>query len=177
MGGLIALGYVLAEPARPMPEALVLSAPALAAAIPWWKRGLAALLGRAWPRFEIANDLPSGGLSRDPAVEVAYRADPLNTHKTTARLGMELLREQTRVASRLSGLDRLPVPTYVFHGSDDPVVPVSASARLTGKGNVERRVYPGLRHEMHNEPESAPVMDDTVMWLLATLGSERSTRQ
>ena len=44
-----------------------------------------AVLGRVLPKFEVPNDLPPGGLSRDPQVEVAYRADPHNTHRTTAR--------------------------------------------------------------------------------------------
>src|SRR5919201_2198491 len=38
MGGLIALGYVLAEPRRPLPDVLVLSAPAIAATVQKWKR-------------------------------------------------------------------------------------------------------------------------------------------
>ncbi|MDQ2952957.1 MAG: lysophospholipase [Chloroflexota bacterium] len=169
MGGLIALGYVLAEPPRPLPDLLVLSAPALAANLPSWKRTLAAVLGRLAPRFAVANDLPSGGLSRDPRVAAAYASDPLNTHRTTARLGMELLSEQARVQHRLAGLDGLPMPTYVLHGTADPIVPVAASALLEGKGRVTRRVYPDLRHEMHNEPEQETVIADTVGWLATAL--------
>lgn len=169
MGGLIALGYVLADTPRPLPDLLVLSAPAIAAAIPAWKRAVAAVLGRVAPRFAIANELPSGGLSRDPAIAAAYATDPLNTHSTTARLGMELLNEQSRVQARLAGLTGLPVPTYVLHGTADPIVPVSASTLLEGKGNVTRRVYPDLHHEMHNEPEQSAVIADTIAWLTAAL--------
>ena len=171
MGGLIALGYVLAEPARPQPDLLVLSAPAIAATIAQWKRVLAAVLGRALPRFAIANGLPRGGLSHDPAVEIAYRADPLNTHTTTARLGLEFLREQRRVGRRLAGLDRLPVPTYVLHGSDDPIVPLAFSGPLDGLKNTTRRVYAGLRHEMHNEPEGPAVIADTIAWITSSLAA------
>ena len=103
---------------------------------------------------------------------MAYRADPLNTHSTTSRLGLEFLREQDRVASHLVRLDRLPVPTYVLHGSDDAIVPVSASALLEGKRSVTRRVYPGMRHEMHNEPEGASSIDDTVGWIASAIGSQ-----
>lgn len=169
MGGLIALGYVLADPQRPAPDLLVLSAPAIAAAVPRWKLMLADVLGRVLPRFEVANDLPAGGLSRDPQVEVAYRADPHNTHRTTARLGMELFAEQARIQSRLSRITRFPIATYVLHGTEDPVVPVSASASLEGRPNVTRRVYPGLRHEMHNEPEAAAVIGDTTRWIEGSL--------
>jgi acylglycerol lipase len=169
MGGLIALGYVLADPPRPRPELLVLSAPAIAAVVPRWKRTVADVLGRALPRFEVANDLPAGGLSRDPQIEVAYRSDPLNVHRTTARLGQELFREQARVQARLAQIQALPLPTYVLHGTDDPIVPVSSSASLEGRGNVTRHVYPGLRHEMHNEPEADAVIGDTIAWTLGSL--------
>lgn len=169
MGGLIVLGYVLADPPRPAPDLLILSAPAIAAAVPRWKRILADVLGRALPRFEVANQLPAGGLSRDPQVEVAYRVDPHNVHRTTARLGMELFSEQARVQSRLSLIAALPIPTYVLHGTDDPVVPVSSSASLEGRANVTRHVYPGLRHEMHNEPEAEAVIGDTIRWIEGAL--------
>jgi alpha-beta hydrolase superfamily lysophospholipase len=169
MGGLIALGYVLAEPPRPEPDLLVLSAPAIAARVPGWKRVLADVLGRLTPRVEIPNDLPPGGLSRDESIEIAYRSDPLNTHRTTARLGMELFHEQARVAARLASIGALPVPTYVLHGSDDPIVPMSSSASLEGRPNVTRRVYPGLRHEMHNEAEAPSVIGDTIRWIEGSL--------
>ncbi len=78
---------------------------------------------------------------------------------------MELLHEQARVRRALGRIGALPTPTYVFHGSDDPIVPLSASASLERRENVTRRVYPNLRHEMHNEPESAAVIGDTLLWL------------
>ena len=169
MGGLIALGYVLADPPRPEPDLLVLSAPAIAAIVARWKRALADVLGNLTPRVEVANDLPPGGLSHDPQVEVAYRSDPLNVHRTTTRLGMELFHEQARVQGALARSGALPTPTYVLHGSDDTIVPVSASASLERRENVTRRVYPGLRHEMHNEPEASAVIGDTILWLERSL--------
>jgi len=169
MGGLIALGYVLARPPRPAPDLLVLSAPAIAARVAQWKRSLADVLGRIAPRMDIANELPAGGLSHDPQVEVAYRSDPLNVHRTTTRLGLELFREQARVGARLEQIRALPMPTYVLHGTDDPIVPVSSTASLEGMENVTRHVYPGLRHEMHNEPQAAAVIGDTTAWLERSL--------
>lgn len=165
MGGLIALGYVLAEPARPQPDLLVLSAPAIAASVAPWKRILAGVLGRALPRVAIPNALTPGGLSRDPRIEIAYRSDPLNVHRTTTRFGLALFDEQARVQTRLARIGALPMSTYVLHGSDDQIVPVSASASLDGKANVTRRVYEGLRHEMHNEPEADAVIGDTIAWI------------
>lgn len=173
MGGLIALGYVLAEPPRPPPDLLVLSAPAITAVVARWKRALADVLGRVMPNLEIPNALPAGALSRDPRVEVAYRADPLNVHRTTARLGMELFHEQARVQAALARMGALPTPTYVLHGSDDQVVSLSASASLERRENVTRRVYPHLRHETHNEPEASTVIADTTMWIERSLAARR----
>ena len=170
MGGLIALGYVLADPPRPLPDLLVLSAPAIDAAVPAWKRRLAPLLGATVPRFAVANRIPKGALSSDPAVEAAYHADPLNAHGTTAQLGAELLREQGRVKRALRHGGPLPVTTYVLHGADDPIVPESATRSLEGRANVTRRVYRGLHHETHNEPSGAAVIDDTIAWILGHVG-------
>jgi alpha-beta hydrolase superfamily lysophospholipase len=61
----------------------------------------------------------------------------------------------------------MPVPTYVLHGSADPVVPVRATEVLEGMGNVTRRVHEGLRHEQHHEPEQAEVLAGVVAWIRA----------
>src|SRR6266566_439684 len=173
MGGLIALGYTLADPPRPLPDLLVLSAPAIDATVPAWKRRLADILGGTLPRFAVANTFPKGGLSSDPAVETAYLADPLAVHRTTTRLGVSLFREQDRVKSALAGGARLPVATYVLHGADDPIVPEWASRSLVGRANVTRRVYEGLHHETHNEPNSASVIADTIAWIVRQAGLTR----
>jgi alpha-beta hydrolase superfamily lysophospholipase len=34
---------------------------------------------------------------------------------------------------------------------------------------VERKLYPGLRHELHNEPEGDQVLSDVADWLDAAL--------
>lgn len=175
MGGLIALGYTLADPPRPRPDLLVLSAPAIDATVPQWKRTLADILGRAMPRFAIANTFPKGGLSSDAAVESAYLADPIAVHRTTARLGLSLFNEQDRVKKRLAPSGPLPVRTYVLHGSDDAIVPEWASKSLESRANVTRRVYPGLHHETHNEPSGSAVVDDTIRWIESAL-EELATR-
>ena len=166
MGGLIALGYALADPPRPLPDLLVLSAPAIDAVVPVWKRRLADILAGTTPRFAVANTFPKGGLSSDPAVETAYLADPLAVHRTTTRLGVSLFREQDRVKEVLARGGALPVTTYVLHGADDPIVPEWASRSLEGRENVTRRVYQGLHHETHNEPSGASVVGDTIAWIL-----------
>jgi acylglycerol lipase len=167
LGGLIVLGYAVADPPRPLPDALVLSAPAIESTIPGWKRALARVLGAVAPTVAIPNDFDGELLSRDPAVGERYLADERNQHSTTARFGAEALAEQTRVRRALA---RLSLPTLVIHGEADRLVPAAASESLAAMSGVTRLTYPELRHEMHNEPEGAEVVADVVAWLRTTVG-------
>lgn len=162
LGGLLALGYALAEPTRLPPDALILSAPALDSTVPAWKRLLAGLLGAVAPTIRVRNDFDAALLSRDPTVAEEYVADPLNEHRTTARFGSLVFDEQKRVRSSLA---RLAVPTWVHHGEADRLVPPAASAPLAAIPGVVRRTYPDLRHESHNEPEGPLVIADAIDWL------------
>ena len=168
LGGLIALGYCLSEADHVLPDALVLSAPALDADIPSWKRALAPILAAVAPTLAVPNGFQAGLLSRDPAVDEAYLADPLNVHRTTARFGHASFKEQERVRD---SLDELAVPTFVYHGEEDRLVPASASAALARLPTVTRRTWPGLRHESHNEPEGEAVVVAAVAWLRSVLQS------
>jgi len=160
MGGLIALGYVLDGRARP--DLLVLSAPAISAKIPLWKRALVGSLRRIAPGVALANGLDPDDLSCVAAVGENYVADPLNHHKSTVRFAHAAFGEQRRV---VVALDRLSLPTLVVHGADDHIVPTSASEPLAGRQGVTRKVYPGLRHELHNEVQGPQVVRDELDWI------------
>ena len=173
MGGLIALGYLLSGTPRPQPDLLVLTSPGLDSTIAAWKQRLAPLLSRIAPRLRIPNGFRPGNLSRDPAVDERVANDPLCQSSSTARFGAEAFAEQRRLRGAVGGGWRLAVPAYVAHGGEDPIVPVDASAALERDPNVTRRVYPGLRHETHNEPEGPAVVADTIEWIRASALSRR----
>ena len=165
VGGLVALGYALTD--RPQPDAYVLSAPAVEGDIPAWQRFAANVLSTVAPRFLIANAFDDTTLSRDPTVGERYVEDPLTFRKTSTRFAVLAFREQQRV---LESLDRLDRPTLVIHGGEDSLVPTASSERLAELPGVTRRVLPGLRHEVHNEPEGLEVVDGIAEWLRSTLG-------
>lgn len=171
MGGLVALGHVLAAPARPLPDLLVLSAPAIEDDLAAWKHRAAGLLRAIVPRLRIANGVPTGGRARDRAVDAAVAADPLCLDSSTTQFGAEAFDEQDRVRARIGALRAMPLPTYVLHGSEDPVVPVRASERLGRLDGVTRRVHEGFRHECHHEPSHADVLAEVVAWLDARLAA------
>ncbi len=164
MGGLIALGAVLSAGARP--DALALSGPALGAAIPPALRALIPVLARLAPRLRVPTPVDGGQLATDPAVAEAYFADPLVITTATPALAAALQRAMAEANARLG---ELAVPTFVQHGGDDTLVPTASSEPLAGSRGVQRRVYPGLRHEIFNEPSHDAVLDDLVGWLRATL--------
>lgn len=165
LGGLIAVSYTRSRHIQP--DLAVLSAPALGAAVPAWKRRAAPILGRLAPGLPVPNRIRPRDLSRDPAVGEAYRADPLVTTRTRARLGAMILEQMETF--RLSQ-DDYATPTLLLHGGDDAVVPPAATARLGESRSVERRVYPGLRHEIFNEPEGPRVAEEMIAWIRERAG-------
>jgi alpha-beta hydrolase superfamily lysophospholipase len=169
LGGLVACGYVLCGLDRPLPDALVLSAPALDDNQPGWQRPMARLLNGVVPKLKLANRMPDDGRSHDPVVSAKVNVDPLCGRSSTVRMGAEAFSEQDRLRELLAGQESMPVPTYVLHGSADRIVPLRASDVFEGKGNTVRRIHEGLRHEQHHEPEHEAVLGEVVAWLRETL--------
>ena len=160
LGGLVSTDYVLSG--RPMPDLLVLSAPALDDGLPRWQHTVVPLVARIWPTLALKNPWGPEALSRDPEVGRLVGLDPGCPERTTLRLGAFGFAAQERVRARLA---TLAVPTLVFHGSDDRLVPPTATQPFEGLPCVTRRVYPGLRHESLNEPEGPQVVADVIAWL------------
>ena len=169
MGGLVVLGYLLTD--RPKPDLVVLSSPGLDSTLASWKKALASALSRVVPTLAIPNGVDGSTLSRDSAVAATLAADPLAAKASTARFAAEGLAEQARCRREYAGMT---LPTLVLHGLDDGLVPPEASEILGSLPNVERRTYPGLRHELHNEPEGPAVVDEIIDWIRAQT-PERAT--
>jgi alpha-beta hydrolase superfamily lysophospholipase len=169
MGALIVLGYLLSDRAKP--DLVVLSSPALDSTLATWKKTLAQTLSRIAPTMMIPNGIDGATLSRDPSVAAKVEDDPLAAKASTMRFAAEGLAEQERVRREYAGLT---LPTLVLHGLDDGLVPAQASEILASLPNVERRTYPGLRHELHNEPEGPAIVDEIVDWIRART-AERAT--
>jgi len=160
-GGLVAAGYLLTD--RPAPDIAVLTSPGLDSELAGWKKALAPIVGRLAPTLAIPTGIDGSTLSRDPAVAAKTVDDPSCVKVTTARFGAEAGTEQRRVRALASS--GFGIPTLVLHGEDDHLVPVSASAVFEGAPLIERWTYPGLRHELHNEPEGPAIVDEIVAWL------------
>ena len=164
MGGLIATRYVVDQ--RVQPDVLVLSGPALGAEIPTHLRVAAPLLGRVMPTLEIKDDGDPDLLSVDPTVGEVFYADPYRVPYPTARLGWELMKA---IDDARAGIANVTMPTLVQHGDDDGLVPAEASEIFETLSNVTRITYPGLRHEIYNEPNRFEIIDEMIAWVDANL--------
>ena len=159
MGGNLALGYVLSS--RLEPDLLVLIAPAADGGAAWQK-AIAPIAARLTPRLAMPNGIKGHQLSRDPAVGEAYFADPLVHTWSTTRLGAALFEAMDELRGNWHRLD---VPTLVLHGGADTIVPPQSTAPLGELPTCERRLYPGLRHEILNEPEGPGIVAEIIEWI------------
>jgi acylglycerol lipase len=169
MGGGIVFAYGVERPDNY--DMMVLSAPAVAAQelVSPLMIVAAKVLGVLTPGLPV-QELDVAAISRDPAVVQAYNDDPLVYHgKVPAGVGRALLQVGETMPQRAPALT---APLLVVHGSDDRLIPVDGSRRLVecvGSTDVELKVYPGLYHEVFNEPERDQVLGDVVSWILTRL--------
>jgi alpha-beta hydrolase superfamily lysophospholipase len=157
MGGLIVSAWAIER--RPQIDGLVVSSPALSVdAVSPFRLRLLRWLRRIRPRASMRSELDPEGLSRDPAVVEAYLADPLVKLEMTLSLAAELFGAMERTAP--SG-GELRLPTLLVQGEDDPICSPAASERFAREAPDCRYLgYPGLRHEIFNEPEQETVFAD-----------------
>ena len=165
LGGLIALQYLTGTPDARVVGAVVSAAALDTSSANAVQRLVAPLLSRFLPDLGVLT-IDVETVSRDPEVVRAYRADPLNhTGRMVARTGAELMSTALAMPQRLPSLT---LPLLVLHGTADRLVPPAASEVVrahAGSPDLTLRVYDGLFHEPHNEPEKDEVLGDVVTWL------------
>jgi alpha-beta hydrolase superfamily lysophospholipase len=165
MGGNVAFGYALRWPEDL--SGLILSGPLIGGSVPTGQRIALSVLSAIAPGIGMVA-LPPDAVSRDPAVVEAYAKDPLVTvGKVPARTAHEMF---TAVASYRDRAPSMTVPVLIQHGEADSLVPL-AGARpvIEAIGAPDKTVitYPGLFHEIYNEPEKDAVIRDLSDWLAA----------
>jgi len=163
MGGTIALSYVLNK--KPKIEGIITSAPMISTYEPVSpiKLDLAKLMNRLMPSFSMDNGLNRNVLSKDVAVIDKYNHDPLVHGKISARLGWSFIETGQDL---LANASRFPLPLLMMVGSDEKIVSRDDIKRFTDSApKSEYKIWPGLYHELHNEPEWKEVLDYAENWM------------
>jgi alpha-beta hydrolase superfamily lysophospholipase len=169
MGGGIVFAYGVEYPDHY--DAMVLSGPAVDAqdGVSPVMMVLAKTLGKLVPGLPV-EQLPTDAVSRDPEVVAAYNADPLVHHgRLPAGIARALIGVGETMPQRAGAL---AAPLLVVHGEQDKLIPVKGSRHLVecvASEDVHLKVYPGLYHEVFNEPEKELVLDDVTSWIQAKL--------
>jgi acylglycerol lipase len=131
---------------------------------PAWKQAVGKVTYNLLPAMSMPNGLDRSALSRDPQVVERYSNDPLVHDRVSARLGMDLLRDGECALARSA---QFPVPLLLMHGSADRITSPEASREFAQRsdGKCTLKVWDGLYHEIHNEPEKEQVLEYMIRWL------------
>jgi len=162
MGGLVVATY--ARERRPDLAGVAISGAALSIAegVSAMRARALRLLRRVAPRYPLESGLDPEGLSTDPDVVRAYREDPLVQTRMTASLAVEFFDASRHGAA---GGSQVALPALVLHGGDDPICsPRASEAFARAVRDARLRIYPGMRHEIFNEPEYESVLQDILAW-------------
>jgi alpha-beta hydrolase superfamily lysophospholipase len=172
MGGLIAGNYLLEKQSAFAGAAF--SGAAFEVPVP--PSGLAIFINKVLasivPKLG-ALQLDASEVSRDPEVVRRYQEDPLvHSGKISARLLVELFAAMANLEKRRG---EITLPVLVMHGEGDVMAAVSGSQHFfdnVGSPDKTLRLYPGLYHEIFNEPEQAQVFGELGDWLDAHIQTE-----
>jgi len=131
------------------------------------KIAMANILGSLVPALTIPSGLDPKTISRDPEVVQKYINDPLVHDKTSVGLGKSAL---TAIDLCFARATEFSIPLLMMHGTEDKLAYPSGSedfAKLVGETNkdVTLKLWDGMYHEIHNEPEQAEVFKVMIEWL------------
>ena len=168
LGATLALLYAFQR--SPGVEGVVATGPVFRTAFapPPLKIAAGRLLDRLMPAFTMYNEVNPAHLSRDPAVVRAYVEDPLVHNRISARMGIGMIDLGSRMLARNG---ELRVPTLLMCGSEDRLTSTAAAREFADMAGpvCTLKIWEGLYHEIHNEPQKAQVIAFMVDWMRSRL--------
>ncbi|MGC3991156.1 MAG: alpha/beta hydrolase [Chthoniobacteraceae bacterium] len=130
---------------------------------------LSNLLRRVWPSFTLESGTGPEMMSSDldhlrsmPELELTHK-------RMSARMFHELL---DGAATARAAAAKFIIPLLLMHGEADPITSCEASRTFfaaAASADKTLRLYPGMRHEPHNEPERETGPREVQQWLLQHL--------
>jgi len=167
LGGLLVLTYVLRHGEGL--NGVIVTGAALGSSLQddKVKVTMAKLIGSLAPALTIPSGLETKAISRDPVVVEKYINDPLVHDKTSMGLGKAVI---NAVEICFAHAKEFKPPLLIMHGKADRITYPSGSedfAKLAGETNkdVTLKLWDGMYHELHNEPEQAEVFKVMIEWM------------
>jgi lysophospholipase len=171
-GGLVALRYLETQPDEPL-AASALSNPWLGLAFrpPWGKRLFGRLLGNLWPTLAGPVGIDTHHLSRDPAVNAAWQADPAARDVMTVGAWLEIQWAQRAV---VADAHRIETPVLFLLGGEDRITDAHLARAFAGdlKVATELHWYAEMHHELLHDPQSDQVVGDLLAFVAQRLSAD-----
>jgi alpha-beta hydrolase superfamily lysophospholipase len=164
LGGLIVIYYILRQ--KPTLAGVIISALSNKTSLQEQKAKvlLSKVLGSIVPKLTIQTGLIPATISRDPEVVRRYINDPLVHHEVSVGWGKSALEAIPWMEQHAN---EWTLPVLFMHGEKDILGYAEGSREFSSKikGDCTLKIWPGLFHEVHNEPEKDQVFEYVRHWL------------
>ena len=166
LGGLITANYSL-EHADKL-SGVILSGAALKRphSVSGFSAGLAQIVASIAPGLKVVQ-VDDSEFSKDKSVMAALASDPLiSRDKLPAATAAATLKAIADVEQRMG---QLKLPLLAMYGTADSVNPIEGSqafVQAVASKDKTLKTYPGVYHDMLNEPERDQIAADIIAWLL-----------
>jgi alpha-beta hydrolase superfamily lysophospholipase len=171
LGGVLVLNYALRR--KPAVLGVVATSSGLRTSVEQQalKVAIAKGLGSIIPTLSLPTGLDVQGLSRDPEIIRKYQNDPL-VHGV-ATLGMAKTTFQA-IEWAFAHAAEFSLPLLLVHGTADPIAFARGSQEFAARvpKDCTLKLWEGLYHETHNEPEKEQVFAYLLEWLEARLAGQ-----
>ncbi len=168
LGAIIALCYTLSR--KPSLQGVVATNPGFSNALKKQKLKLflAKALGPIFPTISIPTGLAAAEISRDPEVVQKYLQEPLVHGQSTLGWAANLLRATDWAPQHASEFN---LPLLLMHGTADTIAYAIGSQEFAAsvRSDCTLKLWDGLTHEIHNEPEKDQVLAYLKDWLVSKL--------
>ncbi len=165
LGGLIAVQYVKKYPREI--DGLILQCPAVSQTleIGLGKKIAGNILSLLNVKRYVPSDINHEDASRNPKVVKQMETDPLRFELVTPRFGIEGLKASK---DGFNSASSIKVPVLLQQaGADKLVNPEKSKEFFDALSSADKtwKLYDGLYHQLHDEPEKEQVLGDMTDWL------------
>ena len=164
LGGSLVVYYALRH--APELSGVIASAPMfrLAYTPPKWKSSLLNLLLALRIDLSLASGIETAALSQDVHAVHLYQSDPLVHDRIAPSLALGMLEAGEW---NLEHASEFPLPLLLMHGRADRITSMEASAEFARRmgERCTLKLWDGLYHELHNEPERQEVAACVMEWM------------
>ena len=165
LGGIIVVRYIITYPREV--DGAILQCPGVSQKLPISLpvRIAGEILSLLNVKKFFSSGVPLEDGCRDPEIVKRHKEDPLRVEEVTARFGVSGLKSAKK---GFDAAEFITIPILVQQAGEDNFVSVDKNKeffdRITAK-DKEWKLYEGLYHELHEEPEKERVLEDMYRWL------------